>query len=129
MRTLRSPSPRTPGRSAVRGDSFEELVQLQDRDLKQFLREIPNSTLILALHGMSQDFKNTILSSFLERKIKILNAAIDNLQDPSKQDIQDARKEIAILARVKLRDGSIRLSKNISKVDRVQSRDGSIKIS
>jgi len=78
--------------------TFNDLVQLADRDLQQLLREIDASRLTVALKGATADLRQKFLQNLSSRAAEMLNDDLNAMGPIKLSSVEAAQQEIAKLA-------------------------------
>lgn len=88
---------------------FENLAELEDKDLQTVLRDISNDTLAVALKGADPSVADKITGNISKRAAEILQEDIEALGPVKLSDVETAQKEILAIARKLADDGEISL--------------------
>jgi flagellar motor switch protein FliG len=83
---------------------FDDLVDLDDRDMQSLLREVPSDKLLIALKGASEKFKEKVFKNMSSRAAEMMKDDMDAKGPVKLSDVESAQKEILAAAR-KLADG------------------------
>ncbi len=100
--------------------SFEDLIDLPDRDLQTVLHEIdPLKRLAFSLHGVPDVFYQRVIANVSQRVRLILNEETSNLGPAiSEKDVLSARQYVIRLVRDLEKRGLIKpISKGVSRLD------------
>ena len=88
---------------------FENLVDIEDRDMQKVLREISSEVLILALKGASAEIKEKIFRNMSKRAAELLKDELDAKGPVRVSEVEAAQKEILSVARRMADAGEITL--------------------
>ncbi|MAF90718.1 MAG: hypothetical protein CL674_05530 [Bdellovibrionaceae bacterium] len=86
---------------------FEDLAFASSLSLSNFLKEISDQKLCLALRGMSEDYQSKIFSVFSSRKKKMLKDEMQMMGPQALSKVKEARAEIMGKAKAWLDDGKL----------------------
>jgi flagellar motor switch protein FliG len=75
--------------------SFEDIPGLSARARAILFDKAPTDRVILALRGVSMDFRDIVLSSLASRARRMVEAELDSGATPPRKDIDQARRDIA----------------------------------
>lgn len=90
---------------------FEDILQLDNRSIQRFLREVDNSQLALALKGATEEVQNIIYSNMSKRLSEMIREDIDYMGPVRLKDVEEAQQHIVNIIR-KLEDaGEIVISR------------------
>ena len=78
---------------------FDDLVQLNDRDLQTLLMEIDQPQLAMALKAAPDSLENKVLDNLSSRVAEMVREEIDLLGQVRVSDVEEAQKEIMAIAR------------------------------
>lgn len=73
---------------------FEDLHNLDDREMQALLREIPQETLIIALQGSQKTLLEKILSNLSQQGSEALRTTLSMAPPRSPQQVESARQVI-----------------------------------
>lgn len=73
---------------------FEDIKQLDDRSIRELLKEISNDELILALKGASEDLKNKFFSNLSERAATMIREDLEIMGPVKLSDVEVAQMNI-----------------------------------
>ncbi len=90
---------------------FEDIIQLDDRDMQQVLRETGQKDLVLALRGVSDAVKEKVVTNMSERAAATLQEEIEIQQPQRKRDVEEAQGRVVQVVRRLEEDGTIVLSR------------------
>jgi flagellar motor switch protein FliG len=90
---------------------FEDLVKLDDRSIQLVLREADQKDLALALRGVSQEVKDTILSNMSERGAQMLLEEMEFQPPQRKRIVEEAQGRIVGIVRKLEEAGAVVLSR------------------
>ena len=88
---------------------FNDLVNMPTMALKNLIREVSRDDLALALYDVDESFRDTILSSMLERPRAMLLSVIRDLKDADAQAVNEAKRKVARRARAMLKAGEFKM--------------------
>lgn len=86
---------------------FEDLAFASSLTLANFLKELPDAKLCLALRGMSDDFLEKVFSVFSARKKEMLKEEMQMMGPQALSKVKEARGEIMAKAKAWLDDGKL----------------------
>lgn len=90
---------------------FEDILQLDNRAIQRFLREVDNSQLALALKGATEEVQNIIYSNMSKRLSDMIKEDIEYMGPVRLKDVEEAQQKIVNVIR-KLEDaGEIIISR------------------
>ena len=87
--------------------TFEDIIKIEDRSLKEVLIDIPAETLAMALKGTDKEFKAKIFSNLSEKKQNIVKDEMVYLGPQKASLVDQARKELLSTLRKKQQLGRI----------------------
>jgi len=87
--------------------SFDDIEQLETRDLQKLLMQIPDQMLALALRGMDENFLGKILNSLSQRKAEDIHDYLVNGPRQRMSDVTNARQQIGQIAQMMNEQGQI----------------------
>jgi len=90
---------------------FEDLVDMDNRDIQTLLREITTESLVVALKGSDEHIKEKIFSNMSKRAAGMLREDIDERGPVRLREVEFAKKEILFVARRLAEAGDISLGK------------------
>jgi len=90
--------------------SFDDIVKIPKMGLKNLIREFEREDLAMALYDGDETFKQIIFDVMLERPCAMLKSAIDGLNNPDPESIQDAKRMVSRRARAMLKSGAFTMS-------------------
>jgi flagellar motor switch protein FliG len=90
---------------------FEDIVKLDDRAIQMVLREADQKDLALALRGVSDDVKQTILSNMSERGAEMLLEEMEFQPPQRKKVVEDAQGRMVAIVRRLEESGAIVLDR------------------
>ncbi|MDX1496058.1 MAG: flagellar motor switch protein FliG [Salinisphaeraceae bacterium] len=88
---------------------FDNLAEVEDRDLQTLLRDVPNDQLALALKGAEPKVAEKIKKNMSQRAAEILADDMEALGPVRVADVEAAQKEILVIARSMADEGTISL--------------------
>jgi flagellar motor switch protein FliG len=88
---------------------FDDIADIDDRGVQTLLREITNETLMLALRGADDSFKEKIFSNMSRRAAEMLRDDLEAAAPARLSDVETAQKEILGVARRLADSGEITL--------------------
>ena len=90
---------------------FEDILQLDNRAIQRFLREVDNSLLALALKGATEEVQNVIYNNMSKRLAEMIREDIEYMGPVRLKDVEEAQQKIVNVIR-KLEDaGEIIISR------------------
>lgn len=90
---------------------FEDILQLDNRSIQRFLREVDNYQLAVALKGATEEVQNTIFSNMSKRLSEMIKEDIEFMGPLRLKDVEEAQQKIVNVIR-KLEDaGEIIISR------------------
>ena len=90
---------------------FEDILQLDNRAIQRFLREVDNSQLALALKGATEEVQNTIYNNMSKRLSDMIKEDLEYMGPVRLKDVEEAQQKIVNVIR-KLEDaGEIIISR------------------
>lgn len=89
---------------------FDDLAELNDRELQTLLREVPSDKLGLALRGADDKVRDKFTSNMSQRAAEILVEDMEARGPVRLSDVEAAQKEILVLVRSLADQGTITLS-------------------
>lgn len=90
---------------------FEDILQLDNRAVQRFMREIDNSQLAIALKGSSEEVQNLIFANMSKRLSEQIREDLDFMGPVRLKDVEEAQQKIVNVIR-KLEDaGEIIISR------------------
>lgn len=88
---------------------FEDLVNIEDRDMQQLLRQAQGEPLLLALKGSNDELKDKIFRNMSERAAQLLKDDLEAKGPVKVSEVEAAQKEILSIARRMADEGEINL--------------------
>ncbi|HHU64378.1 MAG TPA: flagellar motor switch protein FliG [Clostridiales bacterium] len=82
---------------------FEDIINLDNRSIQRFLREVDNKDLALALKGSSEDVSNLIYENMSKRLQEMIKEDIEYMGPVRLKDVEEAQQRIVNIIR-KLED-------------------------
>jgi len=90
---------------------FEDILQLDNRSIQRFLREVDNSQLAIALKGATEEVQNVIYNNMSKRLVEMIREDIEYMGPVRLKDVEEAQQKIVNVIR-KLEDaGEIIISR------------------
>ena len=90
---------------------FEDILQLDNRAIQRFLREVDNSQLALALKGATEEVQNAIYNNMSKRLSDMIKEDLEYMGPVRLKDVEEAQQKIVNVIR-KLEDaGEIIISR------------------
>lgn len=90
---------------------FDDLMEIDDRDIQTILREITSESLVIALKGSDDALKEKIFSNMSKRAASMLREDIEERGPVKLREVEYAKKEILFVARRLAEAGDISLNK------------------
>jgi flagellar motor switch protein FliG len=91
---------------------FEDLMQLDVRDLKELIQRVDRKMLTIALKGTSDQLKTRIMSVMSQRSAEMLREDIEVIGAVRIREVEAAQQNIIALIREMEKDGSITLQQS-----------------
>jgi flagellar motor switch protein FliG len=91
---------------------FEDLMQLDVRDLKELIQRVDRKLLTIALKGTSDQLKTRIMSVMSQRSAEMLREDIEVIGAVKIREVEAAQQHIIALIREMEKDGSITLQQS-----------------
>lgn len=91
--------------------TFDDVVQLSDRDIQLVLREVDQKDLALALRGVSDEVKDTIFRNMSSRGSEMLQEDLDNGKPQRRSVIEEAQSAVVGAIRRLEEAGAITLAR------------------
>ena len=90
---------------------FDDILQLDNRSIQRFLREVDNYQLAVALKGATEEVQNVIFSNMSKRLAEMIREDIEFMGPVRLKDVEEAQQKIVNVIR-KLEDaGEIIISR------------------
>jgi flagellar motor switch protein FliG len=86
---------------------FEDLKEVDDRGIQALLREVSSEVLILALKGADEELKEKIFKNMSKRAAELLRDDLESKGPVRVSDVEQAQKEILVIARRMADSGEI----------------------
>jgi flagellar motor switch protein FliG len=91
---------------------FEDLMQLDVRDLKELMQRVDRKVLTIALKGTSDELKAQVFSVMSQRSAEMLREDIEVIGAVKIRDVEAAQQQIISLVREMEREGTITLQQS-----------------
>ncbi len=78
---------------------FDNLLEVEDRDIQAILREISSESLVLALKGAEDALKEKVFNNMSKRAAEMLRDDLEAKGPVKLSDVEGAQKEILSVAR------------------------------
>ena len=78
---------------------FEDILQLDNRSIQRFLREIDNSQMAIALKGATEEVKDAIYGNMSKRLSDMIKEDIDFMGPVRLKDVEEAQQKIVNVIR------------------------------
>jgi flagellar motor switch protein FliG len=91
---------------------FEDLLQLDIRDLKELIAKVDRKVLTIALKGTSEQLKSRIFSVMSQRSAEMLKEDIEVIGAVKIREVETAQQQIIAQVRELERDGTITLQQS-----------------
>ncbi|MDX1250744.1 MAG: flagellar motor switch protein FliG [Gammaproteobacteria bacterium] len=88
---------------------FADLVDIDDRGIQALLREVSSESLLLALKGADQEFKDKVFKNMSKRAAEMLRDDLEAKGPVRLSEVEAAQKEILAIARRMSESGEIML--------------------
>ena len=79
--------------------AFDNLIDVDDRDIQSLLREVSSETLVLALKGAGEAIKDKIFSNMSKRAAEMIRDDLENTRPVRLSEVEGAQREILAVAR------------------------------
>lgn len=90
---------------------FEDLVNVDDKGMREILKKVEGGQLTLALKTASEDMKNKILGNLSSRAAEMLLDDLETMGPAKLSDVEGAQQEIVAAAKELEAEGTITLAK------------------
>ena len=90
---------------------FEDIVKLDDRSIQMVLREADQKDLALALRGVGDDVRDSIMSNMSERGAQMLREEMEFQPPPRKRVVEEAQGRIVAIVRRLEEAGELTISR------------------
>jgi flagellar motor switch protein FliG len=87
--------------------TFEDLIELEDRDIQLILREVDQKDLVLALRGVAEDLKEKILRNLSQRGAEMLREDMEVSPPQRRAVVEEAQGKVVAIVRRLEEDGTI----------------------
>jgi flagellar motor switch protein FliG len=94
--------------------TFEDLVKLDTKGMRELLKEIPRDQLIIALKKTSQKVSNFFFRNMSTRAVAMLKEELESLGQIKIKDVENAQRKIAETAQRLEAEGTITVNSNDS---------------
>ena len=91
---------------------FDNLLDVDDQGMQKILREVQSDNLILALKGADDKMKEKIFNNMSSRAAEMMREDLDSKGPVRLKDVEDAQKEMLVVARQLADSGEISLGGN-----------------
>ena len=78
---------------------FEDILQLDNRSIQRFLREVDNSQLAIALKGATEEVQNVIYNNMSKRLAEMIREDIEFMGPVRLKDVEEAQQKIVNVIR------------------------------
>lgn len=89
--------------------TFDDLVDISDRDIQMLLKEVPNDVMVKALRGGDERVKEKIFKNMSKRAAQLLRDDLEGAGPIRLADVEQAQKEVIGTARRMADSGEITL--------------------
>lgn len=89
---------------------FEDLLEIEDRDIQRILREVQSESLVVALKGASEELREKILKNVSQRAVKKLRDDLANRGPVRISDVEFEQQKILNIARRLFGEGQVSIS-------------------
>ena len=89
---------------------FDDIIDIEDRDIQIILREVPSDALITALKGAKQDIQAKIFKNMSQRAAEMMREDLESKGPVRLSDVDKQQKEILQIIRRLSDEGQITLS-------------------
>lgn len=90
---------------------FEDIVQLDSKDIQEFVKQVDTKDLAIAIKGSTQEVAECIFSNISSRARENLQADIEYLHNVRMRDVEEAQQRIVGIIRRLEQDGAITISR------------------
>jgi flagellar motor switch protein FliG len=87
--------------------TFEDLIELEDRDIQLILREVDQKDLVLALRGVAEELKEKILRNLSQRGAEMLREDMEVSPPQRRAVVEEAQGKVVAIVRRLEEDGTI----------------------
>jgi flagellar motor switch protein FliG len=87
--------------------TFEDLIELEDRDIQLILREVDQKDLVLALRGVAEELKEKILRNLSQRGAEMLRDDMEVSPPQRRAIVEEAQGKVVAIVRRLEEDGTI----------------------
>jgi flagellar motor switch protein FliG len=94
MATLETENPQLAGNIKSFLFTFEDILKLQEADLRNVLKEIDSSTLVLAMKAASDELKETIFSNVSQRAAEMLRDEMEFMGPVKLKNVEEAQSKV-----------------------------------
>ena len=78
---------------------FEDILQLDNRAIQRFLREVDHGQLALALKGATEEVQNVIFSNMSKRLAEMIKEDMEYMGPVRLKDVEEAQQKIVNVIR------------------------------
>ncbi len=89
---------------------FDNILDIQDRDIQTILREVPSEALIVALKGAKEELRNKIFKNMSQRAAEMLREDLQAKGPVRLSEVEKQQKEILQIVRRLADEGQVTLS-------------------
>lgn len=86
---------------------FEDLIDIEDRDIQRILREVQSESIIVALKGASEELRSKIFKNMSQREAEILREGLEKRGPVKLSEVEFEQQKILKIARRLADEGSI----------------------
>jgi flagellar motor switch protein FliG len=90
---------------------FEDIKLLDDRSLREVMREIAQDELILAMRGASDELKNKFYKNMSERNANTVKEELEFMAPTKLSEVEQAQQNIVKIVRRLEAEGKITISR------------------
>ncbi len=90
---------------------FEEIVNLESKDIQEFVKQVDSKDLAVAIKGSTQEVAECIFSNISSRARENLQADIEYLHNVRMRDVDEAQQRIVGIIRRLEQEGTITISR------------------
>jgi flagellar motor switch protein FliG len=87
--------------------TFEDIVELEDREIQLILREVDQKDLVLALRGVGEELKEKILRNLSQRGAEMLREDMEVSPPQRRAVVEEAQGKVVAIVRRLEEDGTI----------------------
>jgi flagellar motor switch protein FliG len=89
--------------------TFDDIIGIDDRGIQTILRDVQSDALIVALKGANAELREKILKNMSTRAADMMREDLENRGPVKLSEVEAQQKEILIVVRGLIEDGSVML--------------------